>query len=179
MCSAAACHSPGSTDQNHDETHDPAAAFLLATLPVRVWVVQHDSSLRQAPGRGCSVSNPRRPGSRTHLDRDGGGRRIGSGKAVASKEPFHADVNPDDGTFTVPGPEGCGIPPGKYRVSIIRKPDPSKPHPDEARSEKASIANSITSRTSSGPELSNHPGTENLRRVLDRSRQGRCHDPGG
>jgi len=31
-----------------------------------------------------------------------------------------ATVSPEDGTFTVPGPKGNGIPPGKYRVSVYR-----------------------------------------------------------
>lgn len=33
-------------------------------------------------------------------------------------ESFFANVNPADGTFTVPGNEGRGIPPGKYRISV-------------------------------------------------------------
>jgi hypothetical protein len=61
----------------------------------------------------------------------------GSGKTVASNEPYHADLNPDDGTFTVPGPEGRGIPPGKYRVSIIRKPDATKRKSPTKPGEKA------------------------------------------
>ena len=31
---------------------------------------------------------------------------------------FRADVNPKDGTFTVAGPTGTGIPPGEYRVFV-------------------------------------------------------------
>jgi hypothetical protein len=43
-----------------------------------------------------------------------------SDKSIGAKEPFAAIVN-DDGTFNVPGPDGTGIPPGKYRVSITQK----------------------------------------------------------
>ena len=30
----------------------------------------------------------------------------------------HAEYNPDDGTFTVKGPTGQGIPPGKYKIGL-------------------------------------------------------------
>jgi hypothetical protein len=43
-----------------------------------------------------------------------------SDKTIGANEPFAAIVN-DDGTFNVPGPDGTGIPPGKYRVSITQK----------------------------------------------------------
>ena len=43
-----------------------------------------------------------------------------SDKTIGANEPFAAVVN-DDGTFNVPGPDGTGIPPGKYRVSISQK----------------------------------------------------------
>jgi hypothetical protein len=33
-----------------------------------------------------------------------------------------ADVNPEDGTFTIPGPTKHGIPPGKYRVRLSSQP---------------------------------------------------------
>src|SRR5947209_7022950 len=45
----------------------------------------------------------------------------GSGKTVAANEPYAAEVDPTDGTFRVPGPEGRGVPPGKYRVSITQR----------------------------------------------------------
>ena len=44
-----------------------------------------------------------------------------SGKGVAAGEPFAAQFNPADSTFDVPGPEGRGIPPGKYRVAIAQR----------------------------------------------------------
>jgi hypothetical protein len=43
-----------------------------------------------------------------------------SDKAIGANEPFAAIVN-EDGTFNVPGPDGTGIPAGKYRVSITQK----------------------------------------------------------
>jgi hypothetical protein len=43
------------------------------------------------------------------------------GQVVRSSEPFDADYNDDDGTFVVPGREGRGIPPGKYRVAVTQK----------------------------------------------------------
>jgi hypothetical protein len=42
------------------------------------------------------------------------------GTAVPAQEPFHAYYDPKDGTFVVPGPDGSGIPPGKYRISIFQ-----------------------------------------------------------
>lgn len=44
-----------------------------------------------------------------------------SGKSVKSNEPYAAIFHPEDATFEVPGPEGRGIPPGKYRVSVTQK----------------------------------------------------------
>src|SRR6516165_3562032 len=43
-----------------------------------------------------------------------------AGKAVPAAEPFQAYYDPKDGTFVVPGPDGYGIPPGKYRISIFQ-----------------------------------------------------------
>jgi hypothetical protein len=45
----------------------------------------------------------------------------GTGKDAGRGEPFAAQFNPSDSTFSVPGPEGRGIPPGKYRVSVVQK----------------------------------------------------------
>jgi hypothetical protein len=44
-----------------------------------------------------------------------------SGKALSSSEPFWAEVDQTNGTFSVPGPDGRGIPPGKYRVAVTQK----------------------------------------------------------
>jgi hypothetical protein len=44
-----------------------------------------------------------------------------SGKAIQAAEPFQAEVDQDSGTFSVPGTEGRGIPPGKYRVAVTQK----------------------------------------------------------
>jgi len=44
-----------------------------------------------------------------------------SGKVVASTEPFVALFDQKAGTFKVPGKDGSGIPPGKYRISITSK----------------------------------------------------------
>ena len=43
------------------------------------------------------------------------------GKPVNSTEPYEASVDDDRGTFTVPGREGYGIPPGKYRVMVTQR----------------------------------------------------------
>jgi hypothetical protein len=40
---------------------------------------------------------------------------------IARDEPFAAAVNQEDGTFEVLGPDGTGIPPGKYRVAVTQK----------------------------------------------------------
>lgn len=47
--------------------------------------------------------------------------RADSGKSIGKDEPFAAIVNQSDATFEVPGPDGRGIPPGKYRVSVTQK----------------------------------------------------------
>ena len=43
-----------------------------------------------------------------------------SGKSIPAQEAFRAYCDPKDGTFVVPGPDGYGIPPGKYRISIFQ-----------------------------------------------------------
>ena len=45
-----------------------------------------------------------------------------AGKDVGAGQSYPAIVRPEDGTFTVPGPDGRGIPPGKYRVAIAQNP---------------------------------------------------------
>ena len=44
-----------------------------------------------------------------------------SGKTVQSGEPYLAEYDPAGGTFTVPGPDRQGIPPGKYRVAVTQR----------------------------------------------------------
>ena len=44
-----------------------------------------------------------------------------SGKVVESSEPFLAQLDQASGTFSVSGPQGRGIPPGKYRVAVTQK----------------------------------------------------------
>ncbi len=44
-----------------------------------------------------------------------GERTIPAGKS------YMAAFNAEDASFTVPGPEGRGIPPGKYRVTVTQK----------------------------------------------------------
>ncbi len=43
------------------------------------------------------------------------------GKVVPDTEPYLADYDPTAGTFKVPGKDGSGIPPGKYRIAISSK----------------------------------------------------------
>jgi len=58
-----------------------------------------------------------------------------SGKTIQSGESFWAEVDQASGTFSVPGPERRGIPPGRYRVAVTQKmervafdaPNPSRP----------------------------------------------------
>jgi hypothetical protein len=47
--------------------------------------------------------------------------RQGEARAQVAKEPYAAVFDPETSSFRVPGPEGNGIPPGKYRVSIVQK----------------------------------------------------------
>jgi hypothetical protein len=43
-----------------------------------------------------------------------------NGKDIKN-EPYLATIDPDGESFTVPGKDGYGIPPGKYRIAIIQK----------------------------------------------------------
>jgi hypothetical protein len=57
-----------------------------------------------------------------------------SGKAIMGGEPFTADVDQANATFSVPGRDGYGIPPGKYRIAVTQKMtretfDATKPQP--------------------------------------------------
>ena len=44
-----------------------------------------------------------------------------TGKIVKNHEPYQADLDEAGGRFTVPGRDGRGIPPGKYRVAVVQK----------------------------------------------------------
>ncbi len=44
-----------------------------------------------------------------------------SGKKLQGGDPYQADYDPESGTFSVPGPDRRGIPPGKYRVAVTQK----------------------------------------------------------
>jgi hypothetical protein len=42
-------------------------------------------------------------------------------RTIPAGEAYMAVYNPEDGTFTVSGPDGWGIPPGKYRASLTQQ----------------------------------------------------------
>jgi hypothetical protein len=44
-----------------------------------------------------------------------------SGKTIKGRDPYLAEYDGASGTFTVPGPERRGIPPGKYRVAVTQR----------------------------------------------------------
>jgi hypothetical protein len=44
-----------------------------------------------------------------------------SGKTIQSGDAYQADLDQAKGTFSVPGSQGSGIPPGKYRVAVTQK----------------------------------------------------------
>jgi hypothetical protein len=44
-----------------------------------------------------------------------------SGGKAESGEAYFAEVDQENATFSVPGPERGGIPPGKYRIAITQK----------------------------------------------------------
>jgi hypothetical protein len=44
-----------------------------------------------------------------------------AGKTVQSADPYLAEYDQASGTFTVPGPERQGIPPGRYRVAVTQR----------------------------------------------------------
>jgi hypothetical protein len=39
-------------------------------------------------------------------------------RTIPAGQAYMAVLKSEDGTFTVTGPDGLGIPPGKYRVSL-------------------------------------------------------------
>ena len=43
-----------------------------------------------------------------------------SGRTIKNTDQYQADLE-DDGSYKVPGPEGKGIPPGKYRIAVTQK----------------------------------------------------------
>jgi hypothetical protein len=43
------------------------------------------------------------------------------GRTIPPGQSYMALFKPEDATFTVPGPDGRGIPPGKYKVSVTQK----------------------------------------------------------
>src|SRR5271157_954208 len=71
-----------------------------------------------------------------------------SGKGIPAQEPFQAYYDPKDGTFVVPGPDGYGIPPGKYRISIFqgltREGESKAPNVHKGPSRKAQVINRET-----------------------------------
>jgi len=44
-----------------------------------------------------------------------------SGKTAQGGDPYLAEYDPASGTFTVPGPDRQGIPPGRYRVAVTQR----------------------------------------------------------
>jgi len=65
----------------------------------------------------------------------------------AATSSFPANVNPDDGTFTVAGRDGGGIPPGKYRVSVEvfeKYPSPIDKFKKQYSGEKSNLIREIT-----------------------------------
>jgi hypothetical protein len=44
-----------------------------------------------------------------------------SGKSVAAGDQLMANLDQASGSFSVPGKEGRGIPPGKYRIAVTQK----------------------------------------------------------
>jgi hypothetical protein len=42
-------------------------------------------------------------------------------QTIPAGQSYPANYKPDDGTFTVPGTDGRGIPPGKYRLSLVQR----------------------------------------------------------
>jgi hypothetical protein len=67
-----------------------------------------------------------------------------SGKVVQAEEAFQAVLDPDSGSFSVPGPEGRGIPPGKYRVAVTQK---QKREAFDAAKAKAQIKKGVDRET--------------------------------
>ncbi len=59
------------------------------------------------------------------------------GKPVSAGEPYPARVNEADGSFVVPGPDGKGIPKGRYRVSLIQRPTAAAVRETREKSGKA------------------------------------------
>jgi hypothetical protein len=73
-----------------------------------------------------------------------------SGKSVESGEPFWAEVDQENATFSVPGPEGRGIPRGKYRVAVTQKmlrEAFDAAHPQPKKGDRKSASQSVNRET--------------------------------
>jgi hypothetical protein len=84
------------------------------------------------------------------------------GKSINGGEPFPSQVNPEDGTFVVPGPDGNGIPPGRYRVALTLKPTATAVSEAQAKAGKRKTINSDTDFFTKRYDPGNSPVVRNL-----------------
>jgi hypothetical protein len=101
-----------------------------------------------------------------------------SGKDIPGGDEFMADLDQATGTFSVPGKERRGIPPGKYRIAVTQKMrreafDATKPHSKRglkrADRETDMLANQFGIDTS--PIVREVKGAQDIAIDLDRPRE--------
>ncbi len=95
--------------------------FLLVGLPLATFGCGNSNAIKVS-GKLLQAGKPYVPptGQRVVVTLHAIDVKDASGKAIPAEEPFRAYYDPKDGSFVVPGPDGHGISPGKYRISIFQ-----------------------------------------------------------
>ena len=97
------------------------ALILLVALPLACFGCGNSNAIK-VTGKLLQAGKPYVPptGQRVVVTLHAVEAKDGSGKAIPAQEPFPSYYDPKEGTFEVPGPDGYGISPGKYRISIFQ-----------------------------------------------------------
>src|SRR5271157_3684305 len=96
------------------------ALILLVALPLACFGCGNSNAIK-VTGKLLQAGQPYVPpaGQRVVITLYVVDAKDASGKGIPAQEPFQSYYDPKDGTFVVSGPDGYGIPPGKYRISIF------------------------------------------------------------
>ena len=97
------------------------ALILLVALPLACYGCEKSNAIK-VTGKLLQAGKPYVPptGQRVVLTLHAVEAKDGYGNAIPAQEPFASYYDPKEGTFEVPGPDGYGISPGKYRISIFQ-----------------------------------------------------------
>ncbi|MFO0925588.1 MAG: hypothetical protein U0736_00925 [Gemmataceae bacterium] len=96
------------------------AALAVGTVAVILLTGCPSGGPKNVPIKGKLVDNGQPVKAAAKLPPGDPGMRVEfiTVKGGVAGEPYGASVNAGEGTFTVPGPKGKGIPPGQYKVSV-------------------------------------------------------------